>query len=69
MLPLWSGIMIPIFGYGTPTKSSAAVESMFYKTKNIGFKDIDLPTTLETFLERRIISLKDSALLNNYEAK
>lgn len=67
MLPLWSGIMIPIFRYGTPTKSSAAVESMFHKTKNIVFKDINLPTTLETFLERRVVSLKGSALLNNYE--
>jgi len=27
MLPLWCGIMIPIFGYGSVTKSSAAVES------------------------------------------
>lgn len=67
MLPLWSGIMIPIFRYGTPTKSSAVVESMFHKTKNIVFKDINLPTTLETFLERRVVSLKGSALLNNYE--
>jgi len=63
ILPLWSGIMVPIYGYGTPTKSSAAVESMFHKTKNLVFKDVDLSTTLETFLERRIISLKGSALL------
>ncbi|CAI6371022.1 unnamed protein product [Macrosiphum euphorbiae] len=41
---------------------------MFHTTKNLVFKDVDLPTTLETFLERRIISLKGSALLNNYEA-
>lgn len=57
MLPLWSGIIIPIFRYGTPTKLSAAVESMLHKTKNIVFKDIDLPTTLETFLERRVVYL------------
>ncbi|KAF0753972.1 Uncharacterized protein FWK35_00027409, partial [Aphis craccivora] len=63
MLPLWSGIMIPIFGYGSLTKSSAAVESTFHKLKNVIFKDIDLPTTLETFIERRLTSLKGSALL------
>ncbi|KAE9523351.1 hypothetical protein AGLY_016299 [Aphis glycines] len=63
MLPLWSRIMIPIFGYGSLTKLSAAVESTFHKLKNVIFKDIDLPTTLETFIERRLTSLKGSALL------
>lgn len=67
MLPLWSGIMIPIFGYGKETKSSAAVESIFQKIKNITFKDIGLPTSLETFIERRVSSLKGSALLKNIE--
>lgn len=43
--------MIPLFGYGIPTKSSAAVESMFNKIKNTSFKDITLPTNLESFIE------------------
>jgi len=63
MLPLWSGIMILIFGYGSVTKSSAAVDSTFHKLKNVIFKDIDLPITLETFIERRLTSLKGSSLL------
>lgn len=29
LMPLWSGIMIPIFGYGNKTASLAAVESSF----------------------------------------
>ncbi|KAF0746309.1 Uncharacterized protein FWK35_00019336 [Aphis craccivora] len=65
LLPLWSGIMIPKFGYGNKTILSAAVESMFNKIKNIVFKDIGLPTSLETFIERRLVSLKGSALLAN----
>lgn len=40
---------------------------MFQKIKNITFKDIELPTSLETFIERRVSSLKGSALLKNIE--
>jgi len=67
LLPLWSGVMIPKFGYRNETKSSATVESIFNKIKNIVFKDIELPTGLETFIERRFVSLKGSALLTNGE--
>lgn len=38
---------------------------MFHKIKNIVFNDIGLPTSLETFIERRLVSLKGSALLVN----
>lgn len=43
LLPLWSGIMIPIFGYGDELSSSAAVESSFKKLKIVTFKHIPLP--------------------------
>lgn len=49
--------MVPILGFGDETKSSAAVESSFKKLKTLTFKDISLPTNIETFLERHIISL------------
>lgn len=38
LLPLWSGIMIPIFGYGEEVASSATVESSFKKLKHLTFK-------------------------------
>lgn len=65
LLPLWSGLMIPIFKYGNPTSSSASVESSFKKLKTVTFKDITLPTNIEVFLERHIISLKGSALFRS----
>lgn len=35
LLPLWSGIMVPFFGFGDETTSSAAVESSFKKLKTL----------------------------------
>lgn len=63
LLPLWSGVMIPIFGYGDEISSSAAVESSFKKLKTVTFKHISLPTELEIFLETHITSLKGAALI------
>lgn len=66
ILSLWSDIipnrydvMIVIFKYGTPTKSSAIIEAMFHKVLYFHFKNIDLLTSLD----RRVISLRVSALL------
>lgn len=67
LLPLWSAIMVPFFGYGKPTKLSAAVESMVNKIKNTTFNDIILQTNLESFIERCVTSLKGSALLKHGE--
>lgn len=63
LLPLWSGIMIPIFGYGDDVSSSAAVKSSFKKLKTVTFKHLPLPTDIETFLENHIKSLKGASLL------
>lgn len=49
LLPLWSGIMIPIFGYGKTTSSSAAIESSLKKLKTITFKHIEYQLTLKSF--------------------
>lgn len=65
LLPLWSGIMLPVFGYGDETANSAAVESSFNKVKNSTFKHISLPTDIELFLEQHITSLRGAALLRS----
>lgn len=63
LLPLWSGVMVQIFGYGDEISSSAAVESSFRKLKTVTFKHVALPTELEQFLETHITSLKGAALI------
>lgn len=65
LLPLWSGIMIPVFGYGTETASSAAVESSFKKLKAITFKQETLPINIEEFLEQHISSLHGASLIHS----
>jgi len=40
---------------------------MVNKIKNSTFKDITLPTNLESFIERRVTSLKGCALLKHDE--
>jgi len=62
-IPLWSGVMIPIFDYGEDISSSAAVESSFKKLKNITMKHINLPTNIEIFLENHIQALKGYSLI------
>ncbi|KAL4121324.1 hypothetical protein QTP88_013861 [Uroleucon formosanum] len=68
LLPLWSGIMIPIFGFGDVIASSIAVESSFNKLKNITFKHTSLPTDIENFLDTNLLSLRGSSLLKSNEA-
>lgn len=58
-------MMVPIFGYGEEFSSSAAVESSFKKLKTVTMKHINLPTTLEIFLENHITSLKGSSLIRS----
>lgn len=66
LLPLWSGVMIPIFRYGDDISSSAAIESSFKKLKTVTFKNISLPTSIETFLDNHIKSLKGASLLRSF---
>lgn len=65
LLPLWSGIMVPVFGYGEDICSSAAVESSFKKLKTITCKNISLPTNIEEFLEIHISSNRGASLINS----
>lgn len=65
LVPLWSGLMIPIFGYGETISSSAAVESSFKKLKTVTFKHIDLPVNIEEFIENHVISLRGASLIRS----
>jgi len=65
LLPLWSAIMVPFFGYGETTTSSAAVESSFKKLKNVTFKHMTLPVDIEEFLEYHISSLQGASLFRS----
>jgi hypothetical protein len=67
LLPLWSGIMVPFFGYVETISSTAAIKSSFNKLKNITFKHEALPTDLETFLETRVLYLCWASLLKSAE--
>jgi len=50
--------MVSVFGYGSETAISAAIESSFKKLKNLKFKFITLPVSIEEFLEQHISSLR-----------
>lgn len=65
LLPLWSGIMIPIFGYGDDVSSSSAVESSYRKLKTVTFKHVSLPTDIEQYSETYISSLKGATLIRS----
>lgn len=65
LLPLWSGIMVPVFGYGPETASSAAVECSFKKLKTITFKSETLPVSIEEFLEQHINLLRGVSLIHS----
>jgi len=57
LLPLWSGVMVPIFGYGSLTESSAPSESRFNDLKNRVFRHKSLPVRLDTFIETHVTSI------------
>ncbi len=50
LLPVWSGVMVPIFGYGEKTVSSAASESSFNDVKNRIMHHKRLPIRVDDFL-------------------
>lgn len=54
LLPTWSVIMIPFFGYGGATESSSTSESLFNELKNRGFQHKTLPIRLDEFVQEHI---------------
>jgi len=54
LLPVWSGIMVPIFGYGDATHLSNASESLFKELKKDIFGNKSLPLRLDDFLKLHV---------------
>ncbi|CAI6374126.1 unnamed protein product [Macrosiphum euphorbiae] len=63
LFPIWSGIMINIFGYGTETASSSRIESNFNHIKNRVFKNENMPLRVDMFLEKLLYYYKGDHLL------
>lgn len=61
--PLYSGIMIPIFGYGQINASSSAVESEMNNVKNILLKNQTRPMRADKFVVTHLNSFAGRALL------
>lgn len=59
-LPLWTGIMVPIFGYGTRVGSSSSVESYFKELK-INFMGNNDSLRVDNFLMQHI-KINDGSL-------
>jgi len=58
LFPIWSGIMINIFGYGTETASSSRIESNFNHIKNRVFKNENMALRVDMFLEKLLYYYK-----------
>lgn len=52
-LPLWTGVMIPIFGIGNRIATSSSIESEFANIKSRVFKN-ELPQRVDKFIFRHI---------------
>ena len=62
-LPLWSGIMTPVYGFGKATASSAQVESFFKDLKKITFENFRLPINIDKYLITVYNDIKAKAIL------
>jgi len=57
LIPCWSTVMVPIFGYGNLTESSATSESLFKDLKSVIFKHKTLPLRLDDFFMTHVNSI------------
>lgn len=57
LLPCWSAVMVPIFGYGNITENSATSESLFKDLKRVVFKHKSLPIRIDDFVSTHITSI------------
>ncbi|KAB0803362.1 hypothetical protein PPYR_00332, partial [Photinus pyralis] len=55
--PLWSCIMINIFGYGERTESSSSVESYFNELKHREMRGFTLPMRVDKFFKLHVDSI------------
>jgi len=63
LLPLWSSVMVPYFGYGNITASSAPVENEFSDLKTRVFRNMNLPIRLDDFIFYRIKTMEGTMKL------
>lgn len=63
LLPIWSAIMVPYFGYGSCTTSSCAVETHFGILKNTIFRN-ELPARLDHFVTKHARYNQGNILVN-----
>ena len=57
LIVVWSGIMVPVFGYGRPTETSSSSESQFKELKIDILRDEVLPIRLDELLKIQIESV------------
>ncbi|KAL1448711.1 hypothetical protein WDU94_012299 [Cyamophila willieti] len=63
LLPVWSAIMVPYFGYGSCTTSSCAVETHFGILKNTIFRN-ELPSRIDHFVTKHVRYNQGNILTN-----
>ncbi|KAL5237442.1 hypothetical protein ACI65C_004852 [Semiaphis heraclei] len=59
LLPCWTAVMVPFFGFDNITQTSASSESQFNDLKNRVFKHTTLPLRIDRFLTTHINSFTD----------
>jgi len=57
LISCWSAVMVPIFGYGNVTESSAKSESLFKDLKSVIFKNKSLPLRLDDIFITHVNSI------------
>lgn len=62
-LPCWGAIMVPYFGYGSMTQTSAPSESTFKVMKADYFKNLELPLRCDVFVQHHITQLTGASNL------
>lgn len=68
-IPLWSAVMKQHFGSKNLLGTSNDTEARFHVIKNVAFKNINLPTRPDIFIEKLLDVLNKVATLNRLEVK
>lgn len=68
-IPLWTAVMKPLFKSPNQLATSNDTEAQFNVIKNVVFKEINLPTRPDIFIERMLCIVDNVATLNRLEVK
>ncbi|CAI5762726.1 Hypothetical predicted protein [Podarcis lilfordi] len=63
LIPLWTAVMVPFYGYDGVTASSASSKAYFKDLKHAHFKHVTLPMRLDDFIFEHIQSLEGTMKL------